>query len=187
MIRSLVAGLIGGFALFFTGFVFWGTPLARLAYGRIDDSSAGRLQMALAEILGPRGTGTYLVPDPTTPAGTALYGQGPVATVHFNRSGFPVMDGGALLSGLVLALVTGVLIALALQALAARGARLGEQVRTGVLIALAVTAYGYLGQPIFNHHGWGHFVYAFVSDLIGFALAILAAAWFLNRGSAKQR
>lgn len=185
MIRSLIAGLLGGFALFFTGFVFWGTPLATLAYARIDDSGAGRLQMALAEVLGPRGTGTYLIPDPTTPAGTALYGQGPVAMVHFNRSGFPVMDGGALLAGLILALAAGVLIALALQTLAARGARFGEQVRTGLLLAIAVTGYGYLGQPIFNHHGWGHFIYAFVSDATGFGLAVLAAAWFLNRRSAQ--
>lgn len=185
MIRTLVAGLIAGFALFVTGFVFWGTPLAGLAYGRVDDSSAGRLQMALAEALGPRGTGTYLIPDPTTPAGTALYGQGPVALVHFNRSGFPVVDGGSLLAGFLLALAAGLLVAFALSSLARHGARFAAQIRIGLVLAVAVTGYGYLGQPIFNHHGWGHFVYAFAADLAGFAAAIGAAAWFLNRRSAQ--
>lgn len=185
MIRTLIAGLIGGVALFLSGFVFWGTPLAGLAFGRIDDAGAARLQLAMAETLGPAGTGTYLIPDPTTPAGTALYGQGPIAMVHFNRAGFPVMDGGALLSGVLLALVAGILVAAALQAMAARGAGFGDQARTGLILAVAVTGYGYLGQPIFNHHGWGHFVYAFVAELVGFAAAILAAGWFLNRRSAQ--
>ena len=31
MIRSVLGGLLGGLALFITGFLFWGTPLSALA------------------------------------------------------------------------------------------------------------------------------------------------------------
>ena len=179
MLRTLIAGLLGGFALYLVGFLFWGTPLSTIAFGRAADTQSIAVQQALAANL--PATGTYMVPDPATPAGTIAFGQGPIALVHFNAGGFPVVDTGSLLMGLILALVVGLVIAAALAAVPAT-----LRLRTGLLLTLAVVAYLDLGQPIFNHLGWTYFIYLFAGDAIGFGAAVAAIAWFLARGSAQQ-
>src|SRR3546814_13360648 len=71
---------------------------------------------------------------PATAQGTILYGKGPVATVFYNNSGFPVTDAGALIGGLILALVVGIVIALMLRL---ASGDLGGRARATVLFALA--------------------------------------------------
>ena len=51
MIRSVLGGLLGGLALFITGFLFWGTPLSALAISRADEQASANLQAALAQAL----------------------------------------------------------------------------------------------------------------------------------------
>lgn len=186
MVRTIIGGLLGGIALYVVGFIFWGTPLSGLAFAHADEAHSAAVQQALAANLTPSGTGSYVVPDPTTSGGTTLYGQGPIAMVHFNLHGFPLMDGGALIEGLILALVAGVLVALALQGIAARSNRMPEVLRAGILMALGVTGYLDLGQPVFNHYDWGYFVYGFLGDLIGFSACAAVIAWFLTRGRSAQ-
>ena len=180
MVRALIGGLLGGLALFFTGFIFWGTPLARLAISTVDDAKSAALQAALAQNLTENGTGTYAVPWPGSGAGTVLYGKGPIATIHFVTQGFPALDTGSLIGGLLMALLAGVLIAAALYALAERLPSFADRLRVVLLVALATTGYSILGQPVFNHFGWGYFIYAFVADFLGYALAaLIIVRWFL--------
>lgn len=179
MIRILTGGLLGGLVLFVVGGLFWGTPLTALAFSRADESRMAELHALMATTLGPGGTGTYLVPDPATPQGTSLYGQGPVATVIFNSGGFPVMDSASLTAGLVLALGTGLLLALALAALPVRG--FAALWRTALVLAAAVCAWIHLGLPVFMHGAWGYAIYALVADLAGFAGAGAVIAWQLSR------
>lgn len=175
MLRTLIAGLLGGLALYLVGFLFWGTPLSGIAFGKVADAQSLAVQQALVANLPT--TGTYVVPDPGTPAGTAAFGQGPIALVHFNASGFPVVDSAALIGGLILSLIVGLGLAAGLSALPA-----ALRLRAGLLMTLAVTVYLDLGQPIFNHVGWTYSIYLFASDAIGFGAAIVAIAWFLSRG-----
>lgn len=181
MVRTLIGGLLGGLALYIVGFLFWGTPLSGLAFAHVDEAQSAAVQQALATAFSATGTGTYVVPDPGTPGGTILFGQGPIATVHFTAGGFPVVDSGGLLMGLILSLIVGMVIAVALHAVTP-----GNRLRTGLLFALAITAFIDLGQPIFNHLGWGHFTYQFLADLIGFSALAAVIAWFLERGSGQQ-
>ena len=181
MVRALIGGLLGGLALYLVGFIFWGTPLSALAFAHADEAQSTAVHDALASNLSVSGTGTYLVPDPSTPAGTVLFSQGPIALVHFTAGGFPVVDSASLLLGLILALIAGMVVAVALQAVPR-----ANRLQVGLLFSLAVTAYIDLGQPIFNHLGWGYFIYLFLGDLIGFAAAVAVIAWFLGRGSAQQ-
>lgn len=181
MVRTLIGGLLGGLALYIVGFLFWGTPLSGLAFAHADEAQSAAVHQALASALTVTGTGTYVVPDPGTPGGTILYGQGPIATVHFTAGGFPVVDSGALLMGLILSLVVGMVVAVALQAVSPV-----NRLRTGILFALAITAYVDLGQPIFNHLGWGYYTYQFLADLIGFGATVAVVTWFLDRRSAQQ-
>lgn len=115
MLRTILGGLLGGFAMFIIGFLFWGTPLSALALSRADPQASANLQAAMAQALARSGTGVYVIPDPATAQGTILYGKGPVEMLFYNNGGFPVMDGSSLIGGLLLALATGVLIALALR------------------------------------------------------------------------
>ena len=180
--RTVLGGIVGGFALYLVGFIFWGSPLSNLAFSTVDDARGAAVQTALAQNLTENGTGTYVIPWPATQQGTVLFGQGPVATVHFNTGGFPVVDTASLIAGLVLALITGLIIAFALKIVGDRVPGFAERAKVAVLFALAATLYLDIGQPIFNHYGWRYFIYLFLSDFIGLAVAgLVIAKWFLPR------
>ena len=183
MAKTLLGGVIAGVAMFCIGFIFWGTPLSQIAFKRIEQPQSAAIQQALAENLTATGTGTYVIPMTGSAAGDILHARGPVAMVHFNSSGFPVVDSASLGSGFFLAIVTGVIIALALGAVGARVPDFFSRARIAVLFALAATLYIEIGQPIFNHFGFGYWFYLFLSDFIGLAVAgLIIARWFLPRG-----
>lgn len=180
MARWMMGGVIGGVAMWVVGFLFWGTPLSRLALSRTDEAATAQLQRVLAEQLGPLGTGAYPVPWPGTPAGTQLHGQGPVAMVFFNSSGFAIPDSSALIGGLVLAIVCALLLGLAIRAVAG-GQSFAARLRLVAVIAVAVTGYTDLGQPIFNHMPLGYFLYLWIGDVAGWLAAGAVLAWALPR------
>ena len=173
MVRTLIGGLIGGFAMFITGFLFWGTPLSALALSRADDQASANLQAAMAQALTAGGTGVYVIPDPSTAQGTILYGRGPVAQIFYNSSGFPVMDGGALIAGLILSLAVGVLIALALRLATSD---FSARMRITLLFALAAVLWLHVGQAVFNHAPWGYILYLAFSDFVALSAAGTIAA-----------
>jgi hypothetical protein len=180
MTRAMIGGLLGGLALYLAGFIFWGTPLANLAFTGIDDTQSAAVQAALAQYLTESGTGTYAIPWAGSGQGTILYGKGPIATIHFVTQGFPVVDTVALVWGLIFALVTGLVIAAALYGIAHRVLAFADRVRLVLLFSFAAAFYLHLGQPVFNHYGWGYFIYLFLSDFIGLSVAgIVVARWFL--------
>src|SRR3546814_8710898 len=85
-----------------------------------------------------------------------MYGQGPIATIHYNISGFPAMDSGALLGGFIHMLVVTLLMAAAVYFLSRHVAGFSERVKMLVLAVLAAAIFMRLGDPIWYHHGWGH-------------------------------
>ena len=184
MVRTVIGGLVGGFVIYLVGFIFWGTPLGGMAVASVTDAQSAAVQTSLAQNLTERGTGTYVIPSPGTAEGTTLYGQGPIAVVHFNTNGYPATDVNSLVVGLILALLVGILIAFALAAV--RGG-FAARARVAVLYALAITVWTILAQPVFNHYGWGYWIYAFIADLIALSLAgIVIARWFLRDGVAAE-
>ncbi|MBL7471093.1 hypothetical protein INQ17_24840, partial [Escherichia coli] len=80
------------------------------------------------------------IPWAGTPQGTQLYGQGPTALVRFNTGGFAMPDSGALIGGLVLAIVCALLAGFALRAVA-HGHDFAGRLRLVAIVAAAVTAY----------------------------------------------
>lgn len=183
MAKTLLGGIVAGVALYLVGIFFWGTPLSQLAFNKLGDQQVAIAHQALAETLTPTGTGAYLIPAPDTASGSVLYGKGPVAMVHFNTSGFPVVNSASLGGGFLLALVTGLLIALALGTIATRVTDFFSRAWIVILLALAITLYAHLGQPVFNHFGYGYWIYLFISDFVGLTIAgLIVARWFLPRG-----
>jgi len=179
MIRTMLGGLVGSVIMFFMGFIFWATPLGEIPYSRANEPNNAALQIALAQTLTPTGTGTYLIPAHTnSAAGTVLYAQGPIATVHFNTRGFPTDDMAMMLPGFIAAVISGLLMAFALGASGA--ASFGARARLVVCFSLAVTTWTILAQPIFNHFGWGYWIYSFIAESTGLILAgLVIARWFI--------
>jgi hypothetical protein len=109
-----------------------------------------------------------------------LYAKGPIATVHFNSRGYSPDDMSMIVPGLILALISGLLFAFALAAVGA-GRSFAETGRLVVCISVAFTGWEYLGSPIFNHYGWGYWVYYFIAEAVAWIAAGLVIAWFLPR------
>ncbi|MBK5263813.1 MAG: hypothetical protein JJE34_01065 [Alphaproteobacteria bacterium] len=183
MIRTFIGGLAGGLAMYMVGFIFWGTPLNRIAFTGLGETQSAAVQQALAANLTQTGTGSYAIPWMGTQSGTTLYGKGPIALVHFNTHGFPVMDSAALLAGLILALFSALIIAFALRAIAPHVADFANRAKLVIAFSLAIPLYVDIGQPIFNHAPWPYYIYSFLCDSIGFAVAgLIVARWFLSEG-----
>lgn len=184
MARLFLGGALGGLAMWLVGFIFWGTPLRLLAFSKTDAATTAAVQTALAQHLGPLGTGAYPVPWPGTAQGTVLYGQGPTAMVFFNTSGFANPDSASLIGGLVLAIVCVLLAGFALR-IVAGGLDFTGRLKLVAITALAVTAYSDLGQPIFNHAPLGYFFYLWISDVASWVAAGTVLAWALPRPVAR--
>ena len=181
MVRAVIGGVAGGLVIFVFGFLFWGTPLSEIAMTSVGDRESAAVQSALAQNLTGVGTGTYVIPDPASAQGTTLFGRGPIATVHFNVGGFPAMDTAALVTGLIFAIVTGVLLGLAMQGI--RVTDFSGRMRIAGLFILAVTVWDLLAQPVFNHYGWTYWIYLWLTNLIALlAAAAVIARWFMPRG-----
>lgn len=181
MIRIVIGSVLGGIVQFFIGFVFWGTPLSRIAFTVAPDAQEAAVQTALAQNLTATGTGTYHIPWPETAQGLILHGRGPVALIFFNTGGFPLMSPGSLIGGLVLSVVSILLLGLALHTVAARVADFASRMKIVVFASLAVTLYAVLGQPTFNFYmPWGYWVYLAISLIVGFvAGGFVLAKWFV--------
>jgi hypothetical protein len=185
MARTIIGGLVAGVIIFVLGYVFWATPLGDIPYRTAGDAQNAAVQMALAQNLTPSGTGAYIVPAHHSAEGAVLYAKGPIATVYFNTAGFSPDDLSMILPGFIVALVSGLLIAFGLAAVGGGGRSFAGTARLVVLFSLGFTVWEFLGSPIFNHFGWGYWIYAFVAESVSLIVAgLVVARWFMPRAHA---
>jgi hypothetical protein len=186
MLRTLIGGLVGGLIIFVMGYIFWATPLGEIPYSRATDAQQAAVQTALAQNLSQKdpqtgkigGTGTYKIPNPTSRDGANLYTNGPIALVDFNTSGFSPDDMGMLLPGFIVSLISGLLMAFGLAAVGGGGRSFAPVARLVICFSFAFTVFTFLGAPIFNHFGWGYWIYAFIAQSISFIVAGLVISRF---------
>ncbi|MBW8745598.1 MAG: hypothetical protein JF628_14900 [Sphingomonas sp.] len=183
MVRILIGSIVGGLAQWIVGAIFWATPLSRIAFHVANDTANAGVQQALAQYLTPTGTGTYYVPWPDTSQGTILHGRGPVAMIHFNISGFPLMDSTSLVEGLILSIVSILLIGLALHAIGGRVQDFASRAKLVILFSVAAALYFTVGQPVFNYFmPWGYFLYLALSQVLGLiAGGLVLVRWFMPK------
>jgi hypothetical protein len=180
MVRVIVGAIPAAIAMFLLGFVFYASGLQRLTTGGIEDVPAAAVQQSLAANL--PATGTYVVPEPAEGgAQTAMYGQGPIATIHYNTGTYGVRDTGSLVLGFLLDFIVALLIGAALIGIDRRVPDFASRGRLVVFIAVACAAYINLLGPIFYHHGWAHFIYRFLADAVTLSVGgLIIARWFLS-------
>lgn len=180
MLRVIIGSAVASVAMLIVGFIFFASGLQNLASRNLADVPAGAVRQTLSANL--PATGTYLVPNPEgSAAQTIMYGQGPIATIHYNTQGFAAADAGPLALGLVLNFIVALLIGTALIGIDRRVPDFGSRARVAVLIAVAASAFTHLGEPIYWHHDWPHFIYLFIADSLALSAAAIIVAWFLPR------
>ena len=168
--RAIIGAVAAAVAMFILGFIFFASGLQKTVTGSLEDVPAAAVQQALAANV--PATGTYVVPDPEVSSNqTVMYGQGPVATIHYNVSGFPAMDSGALLGGFIHMLVVALLMAAGLYLASRHIAGFGERAKLLVLGVLGATIFMRLGEPIWSHYGWGYAIYLFIADTVSLIVA----------------
>lgn len=168
--RAVIGAVAAAIAMFILGFIFFASGLQKTVTGSLEDMPAAAVQQVLAANL--PGSGTFVVPDPEASSSqTVMYGQGPVATIFYNTSGFPAMDSGALLAGFIQMLIVALLMAAALYLLSRHVASFADRVRMLVLAVLAAAIFMRLGDPIWHHHGWAYAIYLFVADTVSLTVA----------------
>jgi hypothetical protein len=178
MIKLAIGSFVAAVAMFVTGFIFFATPIGMIAYSSANETQSAAVQAALAANL-PQ-TGTYMVPDPSTQSGTTLYGQGPVATVHYNSKGFSLSDMSGIGYGFLQELIVCILLAGALSTLDRRIPDFASRAKIVVLFSIASSAMINLGNPIWLHHGWTYWTYSFVAEAaMLIAAGLVIARWFL--------
>jgi hypothetical protein len=178
MIKLAIGSFVAAIAMFVTGFIFFATPIGQIAFSGANETQSAAVQAALAANL-PQ-TGTYMVPDPSTQSGTTLYGQGPVATVHYNSKGFSLSDMSGIGYGFVQELIVCILLASALSTLDRRIPDFVSRARIVVLFSIAASALSNLGNPIWWHHDWAYWTYNFVAEAVMLSVAgLVIARWFL--------
>jgi hypothetical protein len=186
MIRVIIGAIPAAFAMFVIGFIFFASGLQTIGSRGLEDPQAAAVRQSLASNL--QGTGTYFVPNPdASSAQTVMYGQGPIATIHYNSAGFAAMDTTALLGGLVLNFIVALLLGAALLGIDRRVDDFGSRARVVAIIAIAAAAFMHLGEPIYYHHDWPHFIYLFVADAAALiAAGLILSRWFLAPPAAEQ-
>jgi len=179
MVRVIVGAAVAAVVMFIIGFIFFGPlGLSNLASRSLDDVPAATIQQTLAANL--PASGTYFVPAPEHSAQqTVMYGQGPIATIHYNVGGFAAIDTTTMIVGLVFNFIVALLIGAALIGIDRRVTDFPSRAKVAVIIAVAAAAFIHLGEPIYYHHDWSHFIYLFVADALMLAAAGIVLAWFL--------
>jgi hypothetical protein len=185
MIKIGLGAFVAAIAMFMTGFVFYATPLNMIQYKSVGEVEQAAVQNALATQLNTTGTGTYIIPSPTSAEGTVMYGKGPVATVHYNSKGYSTEDVSAMVNGFVQEFIICLILGFALSRLDRRVPDFASRAQLVVGFAVAGSALINLGQPVWMHQDWTYSVYAFVADAVMLSVAgLVIARWFLPTAAA---
>ena len=180
MVKMAFGAFVAAIAMFVTGFLFYATPLQQIAFQSLDDGKAAAVQGALADNLSESGTGTYIIPNPSTSAGGVGYISGPIATVHFNSAGFPIADMTVLVWGFVHEFIVCFLLGWALMGIDRRVSDYVSRGKTVIMFSVAASAFLHLGNPIWYHHDWAYEIYRFIADAVMLSVAgLILARWFL--------
>ena len=179
MVRVIIGSAVAAIAMLIVGFLLFATPLNGIGTKNVANPQAAQLQSALAANL--PGTGTFAVPDPDTAEQTVMYGNGPIATVHYSARGFAAGDPTMFVWGLLLNFFTAMMIGFGLIGIDRRVPDMGSRIRLVVPFAIGASAFVHLGRALYLHHDWGNVIFSLFGDALALAVGGMIVAWFLPR------
>jgi hypothetical protein len=140
-----------------------------------DDIAAGQ---ALLEHF-PE-TGTYILPGRFSgdDVRSAMRGNGPVATIYFNRDGAPEASTAKILIGSVNSFMIGLLIGFAMLLLNRHTTNYWSHVAIGSMFGIAYTAYPRFADIIWSDFPPGYQLMMIFSDGFSWILMVMVMAWF---------
>ena len=182
MIKLMFGTLVAAVAMFITAFVYYAGPIGEAGFSKAGENESAVLQQALKSNL--LDTGTYVIPYPGTQTGTTLYGNGPVATVHYNKAGFPLESTDGMIWGFALYLAGAALMAGALSQLDRRVPDFKSRATVVICFALGATGLNVLTDPIFQHWDWSYALFAFVGNTLILCVGgLILARWFMPKAA----
>jgi len=182
MVRALIGAVAAAVAMFIIGFIFFGTGMERLVIGSLDNMQAATVQQAMAANI--PSSGTYIVPNMTTPEQTVMYGNGPIAIIHYDTKGSPAADPATMIEGFVHMLVVTLLMAFGLRRLVQYIPDFREQLQLVGAAVLAAAIFMRIGDAIWMHYSWSFSIYGFINDVVSLFVAGAIILKLLPRASA---
>ncbi len=179
MKRQIIGVVLAAVAVYMWGFLYWGASTIPYSAWQAtnDDAAAGKALLEHFPV-----SGTYYVPGMYNDEETRnrLSEAGPVAFVHIQREGRPVVDPSIMLNGFLLTLVTACLISVllkrALPALGSYTERVGFVALVGVTAVVMIDC----GDAVWWKIPWGWKMYQIFYDLVAWVIAGLVLAKFVR-------
>ena len=178
--RVIVGAVAGAVVMFILGFIFYATPLSLLSTGSLGDTQAADVQAALAANI--PSTGAYEVPVDGSQAQKAMYARGPIALIQYVSDGGGSIDAQDMIAGFIHMYISALLIGFALLQVSHHVREFTTRAAITIFFALGAGVFMRLGAPIWMHHGWGYYIYSFLTDVVSLSVAgLIIARWFLPR------
>lgn len=178
MKKVVVGSLLAAVAMFVWGAAYWMNPLPYAAAQRsADDRAAGQVLLQHFP-----NSGTYILPglhhEPQTLA--ELHQRGPIAVIHLQRRGRPMMAASVFISGFLHYWITTLLIALLLSRALPALARYWTRVGFVAVAGLAAAFFTNVGHSIWWYQPWGWSLVTGIYDVTAWVVAGLVLAAYVK-------
>ena len=183
MLRLALGAFLAAIAVFFWGFLFWGSGLSD-PYGHVTPEAEAALTGALKANLAS--DAVYFLPDMkngTQEAVMARVNAGPVAHIVFHSAGAKPFS-VTLALGFLHMLVMTSMLAFFMRLTLPVAPTWSSRVKLVALVGVIAATYAHLGNPIWREYPWRFALLGMVFDFASYAIAGLILARFVTPRSA---
>ena len=177
MKKLLLGSFLAALAMFAFGGAYWMGPISKSFVHKAKNDSV--LSKALGELLDQ--TGTYVLPQEIedTKVWQEQIARGPLAVIHFQRTGGDSMP-IEMLKGFLIGWVTTLLLALLLQRVVGALPTYFSRVQVIVLAGLSMSVFIDLGSTVWWYHSLAWAILTGVYDFFAWAIAGLVLAKYIT-------
>lgn len=178
MLKPLLGAVLAAVAMFFWGFIYWGSGIID-PFSHMSAESEAAIGTTLKTNL--PADGVYFVPDAKVGTEEEWFQRmtvGPVAMINFRSGGTAPMQQTMLFGFLHMLATTLLLMCLLLYVFPA--ATYAERFQRVVAVGLVASFFAHLGQPIWWHWPWTHAMLGALYDFGAYVIAGAVLAYFVT-------
>jgi hypothetical protein len=183
MLRLALGAFLAAIAVFFWGFLFWGSGLSD-PYGHVTPEAEAALTGALKANLAS--DAVYFLPDTKNGAQEVVMARanaGPIAHIVFHSAGAKPLS-ATLALGFLHMLVLTSMLAFFMRLTLPLAPTWSSRVKLVALVGVIAATYAHLGNPIWREYPWRFALLGTVFDFASYAIAGLILARFVTSRSA---